>query len=59
MRIMKEKKELSHTDLMAELLRKVNFPLDMAHVKQRIESLIERDFLKRSLENAGIYVYVA
>ena len=58
-KIMKDRKTLSHNDLMGQLLTKANFPLDTALVKQRIESLIEKDYLKRNAQDATIYEYLA
>jgi Cullin protein neddylation domain len=58
-RIMKERRTLSHVDLTGELVKKVNFPLDMTLVKQRIESLIEKDYIKRNANDASIYEYIA
>ena len=59
MKIMKDKKALGHADLIRELLKKVNFPLDDKIVKQRIESLIEKDYIKRAANDAGTYEYIA
>jgi hypothetical protein len=59
MKIMKEKRELPHNDLVGELLKKINFPVETASIKLRIESLIEKDYLKRNAGNASIYEYVA
>ena len=59
MKIMKDKKSLGHADLISELLKKVNFPLDDKIVKQRIESLIEKDYIKRAANDASTYEYIA
>ena len=59
MKIMKDKKSLGHADLITELLKKVNFPLDDKIVKQRIESLIEKDYIKRAANDASTYEYIA
>ena len=59
MKIMKERKTLSHNELVELLIKKVNFGIENTMVKQRIESLIEKDYLKRSVENAAQYEYVA
>ena len=48
MKIMKEQKTLPHNELVQELLKKINFPIETSAIKQRIESLIEKDYLKRS-----------
>ena len=58
-KIMKDRKTLSHNDLMGELLAKANFPLDTTLVKQRIESLIEKDYIKRNGQDATLYEYLA
>ena len=58
-KIMKDRKTLSHNDLMGELLAKANFPLDTTLVKQRIESLIEKDYIKRNAQDATLYEYLA
>ena len=59
MKIMKDRKSMGHNELMEELLSKVNFPLDLALVKKRIEALIEKDYLKRSAMDAMVYEYIA
>ncbi|CAF2141394.1 unnamed protein product [Rotaria magnacalcarata] len=58
-RIMKTRKTLSHAQLMAEVFSQLKFPLSTSVVKIRIESLIEREYMKRSAENANVYEYVA
>ena len=59
MKIMKDKKALGHADLISELLKKVNFPLDDKILKQRIESLIDKDYIKRAANDACTYKYIA
>jgi predicted transcriptional regulator len=59
MKIMKEQKTLPHNELVQQLLKKINFPIETSVIKQRIESLIEKDYLKRSQSNAAHYEYVA
>ena len=59
MKIMKEKKSLPHQELLAEMFKRVNFPLETSAFKERIEVLIERDYLKRNTSNAAVYEYVA
>ena len=58
-KIMKEKKIIQHTELINELCKKVNFPIDNSVVKQRIESLIEKDYMKRAANDAAKYEYIA
>jgi cullin-4 len=41
------------------LFENLKFPIDSAQVNLRIESLIERDYLKRDTANAAIYQYIA
>ncbi|CAI2343126.1 unnamed protein product [Caenorhabditis sp. 36 PRJEB53466] len=58
-RIMKARKELTHQELMNEVMAQLKFPLKAADVKVRIESLIERDYLSRDNDDASNYKYVA
>ncbi|CAF3396164.1 unnamed protein product [Rotaria sp. Silwood1] len=58
-RIMKIRKTLSHAQLISEVFSQLKFPLSTAVVKTRIESLLEREYMKRSADNANIYEYVA
>ena len=58
-RVMKARKVLSHNDLMSEVLRQIStFQPDVRFIKQRIESLIEREFLERDLGDARCYKYL-
>ena len=59
MKIMKDRKSLTYGELIEALMAKVNFPLDMGLVKQRIESLIEKDYIKRNMQDANVYEYIA
>ena len=60
-RIMKARKTLHHNDLIAEVTRQlsVRFTPSPQFVKKRIESLIEREYLERTLEDHRVYNYVA
>lgn len=58
-RIMKTRKELSHQQLVAELLAQLRFPVKPADIKKRIESLLEREFLERDSDDPNIYRYLA
>ncbi len=58
-RITKARKILAHSDLQYEVLRQVSgFQPDVKFIKQRIESLIERDFLERDANDARCYKYL-
>jgi cullin-4 len=58
-RIMKARKTLSHSLLIAELLESLKFPVTPQDLKKRIESLIEREYLERDAKNGQIYTYLA
>jgi len=58
-RIMKARKFLSHTDLQYEVLRQITaFQPEPKFIKQRIESLIEREYLERDTTDARCYKYM-
>ncbi|GMM35544.1 cullin [Saccharomycopsis crataegensis] len=60
-RIMKSRKTLSHNELIAELIKQLNnrFNPPPSFIKQRIESLLEREYLERNSENRSVYTYLA
>ena len=60
-RIMKSRKQLSHTQLITEVMAQLNsrFKPAPAVIKKRIENLIEREYIKRSEEDRKVYVYLA
>jgi cullin 1 len=59
-RIMKSRKIISHNDLISEILHQLSsFQPDISSIKKRIESLIERDYLKRDDDNTSMYVYIS
>eukprot|EP00123_Amoebidium_parasiticum_P013570 comp22032_c0_seq1/m.31981 comp22032_c0_seq1/g.31981 ORF comp22032_c0_seq1/g.31981 comp22032_c0_seq1/m.31981 type:complete len:752 (-) comp22032_c0_seq1:260-2515(-) len=58
-RIMKTRKTLSHTLLIAELFEQLKFPIKPQDLKKRIESLIDREYLERDENNSSIYHYLA
>ena len=59
MTIMKRRKELAHSELMEQLFQELKFPVEVADVQKRIEGLIEKDYMKRNLENANVYEFVS
>lgn len=59
-RIMKMRKQLTHTQLTTEVLQQLAFfKPNVKLVKQRIEHLIEREFLERDKNQASMYRYLA
>ena len=59
-RIMKSRKQLGHTELISEILRQITtFTPEQKRIKQAIESLIEREYLKRDEDNSKLYTYLA
>jgi cullin 1 len=55
-RVMKARKTLKHQELIAEVLSQLAFFRPQGRIiKQRIESLIEREYLERSDNNAEVY----
>ncbi|KAJ2103448.1 hypothetical protein GGI16_002978, partial [Coemansia sp. S142-1] len=58
-RILKARKRLDHTALMTELLSRLKFNSTSAEVKERIETLIERDYIKRDDADPSLYHYLA
>jgi len=58
-RIMKTRKELSHQQLVAELIGQLRFPIKPPDIKKRIESLLEREFLERDSYDGNLYRYLA
>ena len=58
-RTMKVRKRISHVNLMGELLSQLTFPANTKDLKNRIESLIERDYLARDPDDQTIFNYIA
>ncbi len=56
---MKEVRSFNQSELMQKLMIELKFPVDNSFIKQRIESLIERDYIKRSNTDASILEYIA
>lgn len=58
-RIMKSRKVLSHIHLVSEILQHLNFFVpDPRQIKQRIEMLIEKEYLRRDITDNKSYHYV-
>ena len=58
-RIMKSRKILAHSELQFEVMRQlIGFQPEVRFIKQRIESLIEREFLERDTNDTRCYKYV-
>lgn len=60
-RIMKARRTLEHNLLIGEVTRQLvsRFQPSPAHIKKRIESLIEREYLERGSRDRRIYQYLA
>lgn len=60
-RIMKSRKVLSHSNLVAEAIEHLKryFQPNLPLIKKRIEDLISRDYLRRSANDRSTYEYVA
>jgi len=56
---MKSRKTLRHQELITEAMRQVNhFKPQPPMIKGQIESLIQREFIKRDEEDRNIYIYI-
>lgn len=53
-RIMKMRKTLSHKLLVNELATQLRFPFKGIDIKKRIESLIEREYMERTMSDPGV-----
>lgn len=60
-RIMKSRKEMKHSRLIAAVLEELSsrFTPDVTLIKKSIESLVQRDYLKRDEKEKDTYHYVA
>lgn len=58
-RIMKARKTEKHLELIQEVIRQISMFLpEPVMIKQRIESLIEREYLKRDDNDRSKYIYL-
>ena len=58
-RVMKTRKELEHESLMGEVIGLCKFKFDRAQFKQRIEGLIEKEYIRRDDDDLKIYHYIS
>ncbi|KAJ1653272.1 hypothetical protein IWQ61_006570 [Dispira simplex] len=60
-RIMKSRKQLDHSNLLTEVTEQLQsrFMANPTMIKQRIEFLIDRDYLERSADDRRVYNYLA
>jgi len=56
-RILKARKSLSHTLLVADIYSQLKFPMKPVDIKKRIESLIDREYIERDKSNPQVYLY--
>lgn len=58
-KVMKTHKSVIHVDLVQKVIAQIStFQAQPAMIKQRIESLIERGYMKRDEKQKGLYIYV-
>ncbi|EAR92331.1 cullin family protein (macronuclear) [Tetrahymena thermophila SB210] len=58
-RIMKSRKTMKHNDLFPEVIKLINnFKPEIPLIKRRIESLLDRDYLKRDENDRNTFIYV-
>jgi len=58
-RIMKARKTILHQTLLGEVMNQLRFPATGNDIKKRIECLLDREYMERSIENRGVYNYIA
>ena len=58
-RILKARKRMAHTALMAEVLQQLRWPAKPGDIKKRIEGLIDREYMERDSDDAQVYNYLA
>lgn len=58
-RLMKSRKTMKHSELVQDCIKMINvFVPDVNFIKKRIESLIEREYIKRDEEDWNKYSYI-
>ncbi|KAM9928778.1 hypothetical protein OXX59_001609 [Metschnikowia pulcherrima] len=60
-RTMKSRQTLKHNELIEEIIKQLQnrFLPPMVHIKQRIEDLIEKEYLRRDPDTPNVYHYIA
>lgn len=58
-RLMKAQKKLTHAELMTQILEKLKFRASATLVKERIDTLVDREFLERKADDPEVYTYVS
>mmetsp|Transcript_3552 Transcript_3552/g.6047 ORF Transcript_3552/g.6047 Transcript_3552/m.6047 type:complete len:103 (-) Transcript_3552:3-311(-) len=58
-KMMKARKTMNQNELLSEVVRFIRFPCEFETIKQRIASLIEREYMKTDENDPKIYHYVA
>lgn len=58
-RVLKSRKSILHQDLIPQVSQQVKFPAQPADIKQRIASLIEREYIERDAGDRNRYNYLA
>ncbi|KAJ2655745.1 hypothetical protein IWW48_005380 [Coemansia sp. RSA 1200] len=58
-RLMKAHRKIEHNELVAELAKHMRFVVSALEAKERIEMLIDRDYIKRDDNDASVYHYIA
>jgi cullin-4 len=58
-RTLKARRTATHSDLITEVIRLVRFPLDIGMLKQRVENLIEGEYMKRDESDTNLFHYIA
>ncbi|KAJ2614741.1 hypothetical protein H4S08_001565 [Coemansia sp. RSA 1365] len=58
-RVMKARKTIEHSALSSELLGQLDFVISATEIKDRIETMIDRDYLRRDDADASTYHYIA
>ena len=60
-RLMKMRKELSHNDLIAQAMQQLSkiSSSNVSKIKNSIDTLIDKEYMKRSTKSLDMYEYIA